>query len=115
MATGGDGVTQKAPSILLEVRPSPVSGDLGPGLPTLEQFSRRAREIADSIAQIAEEFRPRLQKTLGKPDDAGWHTESIELGFAIAVQAEAGVVIARAASGATFTAKLTLKAPTDEQ
>jgi Trypsin-co-occurring domain 1 len=115
MATGRDATRQKAPSILLEVRPSSVSGDLGPGAPTLEQFSRRAREIADSVAQIAEEFRSRLQKTLGNQEDSGWHTESIELGFQIAVQAEAGVVIARAVSGATFTAKLTLKAPTDKQ
>jgi Trypsin-co-occurring domain 1 len=105
----------KEPAILLEVRPASESGDLGPGGPSLEQFSRRAAEIAESIAQIAEEFRSRLQKTLRKPEESGWRTESIELGFEIAVQAEAGVVIARAVSGATFSAKLTLKAPAEKQ
>jgi hypothetical protein len=114
MAASSEGGKSKAPAILLEVRPSSVSGDLGPG-PTLEQFSHRATEIANSIAQIAEEFRTRLQKTLRKPEDSGWHTESIELGFAIAVEAQAGVVIARAVSGATFSAKLTLKASADKQ
>jgi Trypsin-co-occurring domain 1 len=115
MAARREVVSSKEPVILLEVRPASESGDLGPGGPTLEQFSRRAGEVAESVAQIAEEFRSRLQKTLRKPTDSGWHTESIELGFEIAVQAEAGVVIARAVSGATFTAKLTLKAPADKQ
>jgi hypothetical protein len=116
MAVGTGSSKSKVPTILLEVRPSSssFSGDLGPG-PTLEQFSRRATEIADSVAQIAEEFRSRLQKTLRKPEGPGWHTESIELGFEIAVEAQAGVVIARAASGATFSAKLILKASADKQ
>jgi len=111
MAASRDGSSSKAPGILLEVRPASASGDLGPGRPSLEQFSRRASEIADGIAQIAEEFRSKLERTLRKPDEGGWHAESIELGFDIAVQAEAGVVIARASSGATFSAKLILKIP----
>lgn len=92
-----------------------MSGDLGPGGPALERFGRRAGEIADSIAdsiaEIAEEFRSRLEKTLRTHDGGGWHTDSIELGFDIAIQAQAGVVIARAVTGASFSAKLTLKAP----
>jgi Trypsin-co-occurring domain 1 len=115
MAASGDGTRRKAPSILLEVQSSSVSGDLGPGVPTLEQFRHRAHEIADSVAQTAEDFRSRLQKALPDPENSGWRTESIELGFQIAVQAEAGVVIARAVSGATFTVKLTLKASADKQ
>jgi Trypsin-co-occurring domain 1 len=114
MAARKDGSSSKAPAILLEVRQAGVSGDLGPGRPNLEQFARRAGEIADSVAQIAEDFRSRLEKTLDKPDEAGWHADSIELGFDIAVQAEAGVVIARAVSGATFSAKLTLKSSADK-
>ena len=115
MAARREAISSKEPFILLEVRSASESGDLGPGGPALEQFSRRAGEIAESIAKIAEEFRSRLKKTLHKPEESGWRTESIELGFEIAVQAEAGVVIARAVGGATFTAKLTLKAPADEK
>jgi hypothetical protein len=64
-------------------------------MPTLEQFRRRAHEIADSVAEVAEEFRSRLQKVLRRPEDPGWRADSIELDFQIAVQAEAGVVVAR--------------------
>ncbi len=99
----------------MEVRPSSASGDLSHGLPVPEQFRRRAGEVADSIAEIAAQFRSRLEKALEKPADPGWRMDSIELRFDIAVQAEAGVVIARATSGATFSAKLTLKAPAGTQ
>lgn len=111
MAASRDGSSSKAPVIWLEVRSASASGDLGAGRTSLEQFGRRASEIADSIAQIAEEFRSKLEWKLRKPGEGGWHAESIELGFDIAVQAEAGVVIARAVSSATLSAKLILKAP----
>jgi Trypsin-co-occurring domain 1 len=115
MAASRDGSSSKEPVILLEVRSATASGDLGPGRPTLEQFGRRASEIADGIAGIADEFRSRLERTMRKPDEGGWHADSIELRFDIAVQAEAGVVIARAVSGATFSAKLILKAQADSE
>jgi hypothetical protein len=38
---------------------------------------------------------------------------SVEIEFGIAVQAEAGVVIAKATAGATFTARLVLQATED--
>jgi hypothetical protein len=115
MTAGSDKGSPRSPEleILLEVRPKSVSGDLGPGGAELERFRHRAGEIADSIAKIAEEFRARLEKSLHKHDGGGWHTDSVELGFDIAVQAQAGVVIARAVTGATFSAKLTLKASAD--
>lgn len=112
---GSDKGSPQRPEILLEVRSKSVHGDLGPGGAALERFGGRAGEIADSIADIAEEFRSRLEKTLRAHDGGGWRTDSVELGFDIAVQAQAGVVIARAVTGATFSAKLTLKAPAGEQ
>jgi hypothetical protein len=120
MAARRDKDGSRHPEILLEVRSKSAPGDLGPGRATLEQFERRAGEIADSIAEIAEEFRSKLEKTLRTHDhdhdhSGGWHTDSVELGFDIVVQAEAGVVIAKAVTGATFSAKLTLKAPASDQ
>jgi hypothetical protein len=115
MVRDASGTGSRAPEILLEVRPKSVSGDLAHGLAVPEQFQRRAGEIADSIVEIADRFRSSLEKALQKPAEPGWHMDSIELRFDIAVQAEAGVVIARATSGATFSAKLTLKAPADTQ
>jgi hypothetical protein len=100
-----------APEILLEVQPRSTSGDLAPRVTLPEQFERRAGEIADSVAQVADQFRSRLESVLRRPSDGGWAVESIEVGFDLSVQAEAGVIIAKATSGATFSARLTLKAP----
>jgi Trypsin-co-occurring domain 1 len=72
-----------------------------------------AAEIADSIAVVAENFRSRLGRTLDKSDDSAWHVGSIEVAFGVAVQAEAGVVIAKATAGATFSAKLILQSHQD--
>jgi hypothetical protein len=105
----------RSTEILLEVQPRSVSGDLGPSFALPESFAHRASEVADSIAEIASQFRSRLEKRLDRPSDHGWKMDAIELMFGITVQAEAGVVIARASSAATFSAKLTLKATAGEQ
>src|SRR5579859_5067884 len=102
------------PVILLEVRPAATSGDLGPGAAIPEKFTARAAEIADSIADVVEHFRSRLGAALHHQDRSGWQAGSIEIGFDIAVQAETGIVIAKATAGATFSAKLVLKAPEDQ-
>lgn len=101
--------------IFLEVHPGSDSGDLGPSIAVPESFAQRAGEVADSIAEIASQFRSRLHKVLGKPPDYGWRMDTVELTFGIVVQAEAGIVIAKATSGATFSAKLTLKAGAGER
>ncbi len=105
----GDGSTE----ILLEVQPRSVSGDLAPRVAVPEQFQRRAGEIADSVAQVADQFRSRLETALRRPSDSGWAVESIEVGFDLSVQADVGVIITKATSGATFSARLTLKALPD--
>jgi NTP-dependent ternary system trypsin peptidase co-occuring protein len=103
-----------AVEVLLEVQPRRTSGDLAPRVAIPEDFRRRAGEIADSVAAIADKFRSRLEDVMTRPKD-GWGVESIEIGFDIAVQAEAGVLIAKASTGATFSAKLTLKVSQDSQ
>jgi Trypsin-co-occurring domain 1 len=99
-----------SPDILLEVRPAPVSGDLAPRAMVPEEFRSRAGEVAESIAEVVETFRSRLGRLLDKRDDSAWRVGSIEVAFDIAVQAEAGVIIAKATAGATFSARLVLKA-----
>lgn len=106
---------RRAVEVLLEVNPRSVPGDLGPRVAVPEVFRRRAGEIADSVAEVADQFRSRLEPLLRRPADTGWGVDSIEIGFDIAVQAEAGVVIAKATTGATFSARVTLKAPQDPQ
>jgi hypothetical protein len=78
-----------------------------------EEFKARAGEIADSIAEVADHFRSRLGKILRRQDDPSLRVASVEIEFGIAVQAEAGVVIAKATTGATFTARLVLQASGD--
>ena len=114
MASKNEGAG-RSPEILLEVRPQSVSGDLGPGIAVPESFAQRAGEVADSIAEIASQFRSRLKNKLIRPSNSDWDMDTIELTFGITVQAEAGVIIARATSSATFSAKLTLKAVADGQ
>lgn len=97
--------------LLIEVRPvaDTTAGDLRPQIRMPEDFSRRAGEIADSVVSVAEDFRDRIDDRLGPHRDAtdDWQLGQVELAFAIDVQAESGVVIARASAGATFTATLT--------
>jgi hypothetical protein len=99
--------------ILLEVRPTQSSGDLAPRAVVPEEFKSRASEIADSIAEVVDHFRSRLGKVLHQRDDSGLRIGTIEIQFGIAVQAEAGVVIAKATAGATFSAKLVLQPAED--
>lgn len=96
--------------LLIEVRPAASSaGDLAPRIKVPEEFSHRAGEIADSVVSVAEDFRDRIEERLGPQRDAtdDWQLGQVELAFAIDVQAESGIVIARASAGATFTATLT--------
>jgi hypothetical protein len=101
------------PEVLVEVRPAVLSGDLAPRALDPEEFKNRAAEIADSIGEVVDQFRSRLTKVMDRGDDASWRVGSIEIAFAIAVQAEAGVVIAKTTAGATFSARLILQSPQD--
>lgn len=106
--------TSRAPEILVEVRPATTSGDLAPRFVLPEEFGSRADEIADSIVEIFNNFRSRLGKTLDQRDHSTWRVGSVEIEFGIAVQAEAGVVIAKTTAGATFSARLIVQAPQDQ-
>lgn len=96
--------------ILVDVNPPPVSGDLAPRATVPEEFRHRAAELAEAVADIAEQFRSKLSLTLTQPTSGlHLHTDSIEIEFNISLQAEAGVIVAKTTAGATFTARLTLK------
>jgi hypothetical protein len=100
---------------LLEVRPSGDLGDLGPRVAVPEDFRARAGEIAESLADIVEDFRSKFAQVFARRKEDAWGVGSIEVTFQIAVQAEAGVVIARTTAGATFSAKLVLQPPEDRR
>jgi len=100
------------PTLLIDVRPAVVSGDLAPRASVPEEFTSRAAEVADGIGEVVDRFCSRLEPVLVRREDSSsWRVGSIEIAFEIAVQAEAGVVIAKTTAGATFSARLTLYAP----
>jgi hypothetical protein len=104
---------QPSTEILLEVVPMEASGDLAPLDVLPETFRKRASEIANSIGGIADELRSKLARIVEKSDERSWGVDSVEIGFNLTIQAGAGVIITKASAGATFSAKLTLKAPAD--
>jgi hypothetical protein len=96
--------------ILVEVRPASVSGDVARRAPVApESFANRAGEIADAITEVAGKLRDHLEEKEKMAAEAThlWRLATVELAFELALQAEAGVVIARASTSATFTATLT--------
>src|SRR5262249_32369617 len=97
----------QAATILVEVNRPPSSGDLAPRAIVPEEFRHRAAELAEAVADVAEQFRSRLSPTLTRPA-SGLYADSIEIEFNISLQAEAGVIIAKTTAGATFTTRLTL-------
>lgn len=98
---GSRPVGGRKPQILLEVRPPGNLGDLGPRIAAPEDFRARAGEIAESLANIIEDFRSKFARIMARRDEHTWGVGSIEIAFEIAVQAEAGVVIAKTTAGAT--------------
>lgn len=95
--------------ILVDVRPAvTTSGDVrrrGPATP--ESFADRAGDITDTITEVADKLQGRLEADMASKQSALWQLTTVELGFQLALQAEAGVVIARASTEATFSVTLT--------
>jgi hypothetical protein len=94
-------------TILIDVVPShSPSGNLSGRSVLPEAFSRRCGEIANSLAAIGEAFKQRLDRVQVQ-DAADWGLAEVTVVLGLAVQAESGVVITKASTGATFTATLT--------
>lgn len=94
----------------IRVEVVPAAGVYGQDLagPTVpELFSARASEIADSVAEVAAQFRARIEDALSKEEAGGWQLGQVELAFGLQAEAGAGILIAKASAGATFTATLT--------
>lgn len=94
--------------ILVEVRPANVSGDIARRRPAVpESFASRAGEVADAITDVADKLRDHLEANMAADDPHLWKLTTVELGFELALRAEAGVILARAGTEATFSATLT--------
>ncbi len=69
-------------------------------------FSERAEELGDSLNEVAETLSGRLTE-LGRHAGQGWDLDEVQLSFSLALEAEAGVILARASSKAGFQASMT--------
>jgi|SRR5919108_6190934 hypothetical protein len=87
---------------------SPDTGEVAFGPGRLPSFAERVSELGDSLNEIAAALRERLGE-LGEKTEEGWDLDQVNLTFSLDLQAEAGVIIARASSRAGFQAALTWK------
>jgi hypothetical protein len=94
----------------IRVEVIPTGGGYGQDLagpPAPELLSDRAGEIADGVAEVARQFRDRIDDVTTTETATGWKLGQVEVEFGLQVEAGAGILIARATAGATFTATLT--------
>ena len=90
--------------ILVEVRPKGARGDLSAKPAVPEAYMGRIDEIGQSLQEIAD----RLSKHLDHFEQMqpGWRLNEVELKFSLDLEAEAGVLIARAKTTAGFEVSL---------
>jgi Trypsin-co-occurring domain 1 len=96
-------------NVRVEVVPRGTGGDLAGRRPEPEPYEARAGELADGIVYVAVQMRDRLDE-MRATAARSWRLDTVEVQFGLAVQAEAGLIVARASAGATFTATLTWSA-----
>jgi hypothetical protein len=88
---------------------SPDTGEAAFGRPdAMPDFKERAGDIGKSLNEIAVALREHLHE-LGQRAQDGWDLDEVQLGFSLELQAETGVIVARASSRAGFQANLTWK------
>jgi Trypsin-co-occurring domain 1 len=74
-----------------------------------ESFSKRATDISDGVSGVANAIRADLERKIVRNADSSLALKEIELKFSLDLEAEAGVVIARAKTTAGFEVTLTWK------
>jgi hypothetical protein len=94
--------------IRIQVVPDPGRlGDLAAGGSFTEKFADRARELGESLGDIANELRDQLDTRLRQKEDSRWELAELQLQFSLDLEAGAGVVVARVSTTAGFVASLT--------
>lgn len=89
------------------VTPDPaLAGELS-GETLSERFADRVHELGEGLGQIANDLRDQLDATLKEDGSRGWGLEAVQLTFSLDLQAEAGVVVAKAKTAAGFEASMT--------
>jgi hypothetical protein len=95
--------------IKVRVTPDPRRAGEASGAQLTERFADRVHELGSSLGAIANDLREELDQTLHEDPETGWRLEEVELTFSLDLEAEAGVVVAKAKTSAGFEAALTWK------
>ncbi len=95
--------------IIVRVVPDPARAGEATGAQLTERFADRVHELGASLGEIANELRGELERTLEQEPRDGWRLDEVALTFSLDLEAEAGVVVAKAKTSAGFEALLTWK------
>jgi hypothetical protein len=96
--------------INVRVVPDPArAGELTGGEQLMERFADRVGELGASLGEIANELRSQLDASLTSDSGHAWRLDEICLTFSLDLEAQAGIVIAKAKTSAGFEASLTWK------
>ncbi len=88
------------------VPPPERAGELAGGA-LVERFTNRVDELGDSIGEIALRLRSRLDADLARDQSSAWTLGEVVVTFSVDLEAEAGVVVAKAKTTAGFEVALT--------
>jgi Trypsin-co-occurring domain 1 len=88
------------------IPPPELAGELA-GETLVERFEQRVDELGESIGEIARRLRERLDTELAEDQRAAWRLGDVTLRFSLDLEAEAGVVVAKARTTAGFEVELT--------
>jgi len=95
--------------VRIEVVPKrSISGDLSDEPVTPELFNKRVDEIGTTLADVStrlQEYLDQSSRTKGN-EKSSFGLSEVELKFSFEVEAEAGVIITRASTRATFEATM---------
>src|SRR5688572_11976113 len=95
--------------VLVEVRPDPTQfGNLA-GQSLVQRFSDRVDELGASMGEIANHLRTQLEAKISTQPAGIGGLDEVQRSFSLDLEAEAGVVLARATTKAGFEATLTWK------
>lgn len=88
------------------VPPPELEGELAGGT-LVERFAERVDELGESIGEIARRLRARLDADLEQEPSSAWKLNQVAVTFSLDLEAEAGVVVAKAKTTAGFEVALT--------
>lgn len=92
--------------ILVWVQPDPED-EGAVGVPRVEDFGERARDLGQGLGEIASDLREQLDASLEEGDSGGWGLDEVQLSFSLDLRATAGVLVAKGSAGAGFEATVT--------